>query len=451
VRSARAGDRVRCPQLRSQARRAIPNDPRLAELWGLTKIAAPDAWDDTTGSDAVRVAVVDTGIAFTHPDLVANVWLNTAEDVDGVGDDGNGYVDDIRGWEDRNPRDESGHGTHVAGTIGARGDNCISVTGVNWNVKLMALRAGDDLGLTDDDVIEAFAYACEKGARVVNGSFGGADFSQPLLDAIEACPSALFVFAAGNDGRDNDQDPSYPCAFDAANIVCVAASTPSDSLPDWSNYGASTVDLAAPAVSILSTSSALTPYADSFDGAGFVGWATGGTGTWTKTTEASASPPFSMTESPGGPHADNAATWLRRTAPVDLNGYSSCGLEFLMRSDFDWLDGVLIQTSTDANWSDDDTWYRWSGGTGGLFEWDRVEVDWLFPPRTIYFAFELRTNGSGPQETARISTMSRFAATRGPELPTSTRAGPGRRWRRRMSRGRQRSSSRRVPRSLLGS
>jgi hypothetical protein len=116
----------------------IPNDPRFAELWGLTKIAAPDAWDDTRGSDTVRVAVVDTGIAFTHPDLVANVWLNTAEDVDGVDDDGNGYVDDIRGWdfvaEDRNPRDESGHGTHVAGTIGARGDNGIGVTGVNWNV-----------------------------------------------------------------------------------------------------------------------------------------------------------------------------------------------------------------------------------------------------------------------------------------------------------------------------
>jgi subtilisin family serine protease len=377
----------------------IPNDPRWGELWGMGRINAPEAWDDTTGSELVTVAVVDTGIADTHPDLVDNIWLNAAEDVDGIDDDGNGYIDDVQGWdfvaEDRNPSDQSGHGTHVAGTIGARGNNGTGVAGVNWRVKLIALRAGSDAGLADSDIIAAFRYACAKGAKVINGSFGGPGGSPALRDAITACPSALFVFAAGNDGLDNDQDPSYPCAYEAANILCVAASGGDDALPEWSSYGATSVDLAAPGVSILSTSAARTPYSESFDGLTVSGWETGGTGSWTRTTEAAASAPFSMTESPGGPHADNARTWLRRTVPLDLRGYSSCGLEYRIRSDFDWFDGVWVMTSTDTTWDDDDIWSRWSGGTGGLFDWDYAPLD-LTPRNSIYFGFELRTDGTGP-------------------------------------------------------
>ena len=377
----------------------IPNDARWSELWGVRKIAAPDAWDQTTGSDAVTVAVVDTGIADTHPDLTQNIWLNPAEDVDGVDDDGNGYIDDVGGWdfvaEDRNPTDESGHGTHVAGTIGARGNNGTGITGVNWRVKLMALRAGSDVGLADSDIIAAFRYACRKGAKVINGSFGGPGASNALRDAITACPTSLFVFAAGNEGLDNDQDPSYPCAYPAANILCVAATGEDDALPSWSSYGGTSVDLAAPGVSILSTSLVRTVYTESFDGPEALpaGWETGGTGAWVKTTEAAVSAPNSMTESPGAAHADNARTWLRRTAPLDLRGYSDCGLEYRIRSDFDWFDGVWVMTSTDTNWTDDDLWSRWSGPTGGLFEWDYAPLDLA---RTAYFAFELRTDGMDP-------------------------------------------------------
>jgi hypothetical protein len=125
---------------------ATPNDPFFPSLWGMAAIQAPGAWDLTTGSDAVTVAVVDTGIAYAHPDLQSNIWLND-DPVDGVDNDANGKVDDLRGWDfasdDNNPMDDEGHGTHVAGTIGARGNNAQGVTGVNWSVKLMALKAAD--------------------------------------------------------------------------------------------------------------------------------------------------------------------------------------------------------------------------------------------------------------------------------------------------------------------
>jgi subtilisin family serine protease len=216
---------------------ATPNDALFSSLWGMTTIQAPGAWDLTTGSDAVTVAVVDTGVAYDHPDLAPNMLP------------GYDFVDN-----DSDPRDENGHGTHVAGTIGARGNNGLGVTGVNWSVKLMALRAGDEDGNFEEaTIVQAFQYACANGARVINGSFGGPDFPQAILDAINACPGALFVFAAGNDGTNNDFVPAYPCNLSPANVVCVAATTSADALAAFSNYGANTVDLAAPGVGILST------------------------------------------------------------------------------------------------------------------------------------------------------------------------------------------------------
>ena len=382
------------PNFRRKLAARTPNDPRWNELWGLGKVAAPDAWEATTGSQSVTVAVVDTGIAYTHPDLASNIWQNTAETVNGADDDGNGYVDDIRGWDfvggDRNPMDQSGHGTHVAGTIGARGNDAVGVTGVNWSVGLMALRAGSDAGLADADIIDAFAYACRNGARVINGSFGGGpdSYSEPLLRSIRDCPGSLFVFAAGNDGADNDAEASYPCNFELANIVCVAASNPADELPDWSNYGVTSVDLAAPGASILSTSAARVRLEDSFDAPGLSGWATGGTGSWSQTTEAFASPPKSVTESPGGPHAENAATWFRRTTPAVLTGYSNCGLECVMQSDLDWYDGVMIEVSDDQTWDDLDDRWIWTGGTGGAFEWWREDISDFDRAPQVFVGFE---------------------------------------------------------------
>ena len=165
---------------------ATPNDEYFATLWGMTKIEAPGAWDTRTDSSAVTVAVVDTGIEYTHPDLQQNVWEND-DPVNGVDDDGNGQVDDHRGWDfvnnDNDPFDDhiwGGHGTHVSGTIGARGNNLEGVTGVNWQVKLMPLKAADDEGsLADSWIVQAFQYACANGARIVNGSFGGPRSRRP--------------------------------------------------------------------------------------------------------------------------------------------------------------------------------------------------------------------------------------------------------------------------------
>jgi subtilisin family serine protease len=235
---------------------ATPNDPSYSLEWGLGQIRAPAAWDVSTGSDAVTVAVVDSGVQYTHPDISANVWTNPGETTDGLDNDGNGLIDDVRGWdfyaEDAVPLDEAGHGTHVAGTIGARGNNAVGVTGVNWRVKLMALRAGATT-LSDADIVESFRYACAKGAKVINGSFGSSQPSPSISQAIASCPGSLFVFAAGNNGTNDDLQPAYPCADQALNVVCVAASNQSDAPASFSNYGPTSVDLAAPGQDVYST------------------------------------------------------------------------------------------------------------------------------------------------------------------------------------------------------
>jgi thermitase len=236
----------------------IPNDPGFADAWGLTTISAPAAWDVTTGSSSVTVAVIDTGIQASHLDLAPNIWSNPGEVANGVDDDGNGRVDDLHGWNfvanNANPNDDNGHGTHVAGTIGARGNDGYGVPGLAWNVGLMSLKAADKNGdLTGAAIANSLAYACGEGARIVNGSFGGPGFSSTVKAVIDGCPATLFVFAAGNEGSNNDLEPRYPCAYDSPNLLCVAATDQADVLASFSNYGQTAVDLAAPGVGIVST------------------------------------------------------------------------------------------------------------------------------------------------------------------------------------------------------
>ena len=255
----------------------IPNDPKLWGLLGLNNtgqtggtpdadIDAPEAWDITTGDHAVVVAVIDSGMDLDHEDLAANLWINSGEiPGNGIDDDENGYIDDVNGWDfrdnDNDPtgtgRPCGGHGTHVAGTIGAKGDNGIGVVGVNWNVTIMPLRVlGPFLKIfcaaNDADIIEAILYYTDFNVRVSNNSYGGGPKNAAMENAIRASHS-VFAAAAGNSGQNTDVNPHYPSSYILDNIVSVAATDHNDQMAGFSNFGSQSVDLAAPGVNILST------------------------------------------------------------------------------------------------------------------------------------------------------------------------------------------------------
>ncbi len=247
-------------------------DPMVNSLWGLNNtgqtggrsdadIDAPEAWRIQTGSKAVTVAVIDTGGDYRHQDLAANTWRNTREIAgNGVDDDSNGFVDDVHGYDfvnrDGDPMDDNGHGTHVAGTIGAVGNNNIGVVGVNHNVSLMHLKFLDSSGNGDTlNAVRAVDYATRMGAKVINASFGGGGNSPSMFDAISRANNAgvLFVGAAGNNANNNDLNPAFPANYDVPNVISVAATDHNDQLAGFSNYGRNTVDMGAPGVNILST------------------------------------------------------------------------------------------------------------------------------------------------------------------------------------------------------
>jgi thermitase len=261
----------------------IPNDPDFSKMWGFQNrgesnqifstltgfagaVAGVDinitkAWDISTGSDSVVVSVIDTGIDLTHPDLVPNLWTNEKEanGKAGVDDDGNGYVDDVHGYnfadENGTPQDGHGHGSHCAGIIGARGNDGVGIAGINWKVKLMAVKfLADDGSGTLEAAIKAINYASKMGANIMSNSWGGGSYSKALEDAIKGAnkAGALFVAAAGNDGDDNDKSDHYPANYQVANVVSVAAIDSAGNLADFSNYGANKVHIAAPGVDVYS-------------------------------------------------------------------------------------------------------------------------------------------------------------------------------------------------------
>ena len=256
----------------------LPDDELFDALWGLNNtgqtggsadadIDALEAWEITTGNSEIVVAVIDTGIDYTHPDLAANMWVNPGETPnDGIDNDGNGYIDDVYGLDtvndDSDPMDDNAHGTHVAGTIAAVGDNNEGVTGTAWQAKVMALKFLDEYGWgSTSDVIEAIEYAIDMKVNhgvnllLTNNSWGGGGYSQALYDAIEASGNSgiLFVAAAGNSASDNDYYETYPSSYDLDSIIAVASTNHDDTLSYFSSYGATTVDLSAPGSNILST------------------------------------------------------------------------------------------------------------------------------------------------------------------------------------------------------
>ena len=251
---------------------ATPNDASFGSLWGLNNtgqvggtldadIDALEAWNVTTGSSSTIVAVIDTGVDYTHPDLATNIWVNSDEIAgNGIDDDGNGYIDDIHGYDfvnnDGDPMDDNSHGTHVSGTIGAVANNGIGVVGINWNVQIMALKflSASGSGYISD-AVRALDYAVANGAKISNNSWGGGGFSNAMNSAISRARNAghIFVAAAGNAGANNDSTATYPSNYSHDNVIAVAATDRNDQLASFSNYGATTVDLAAPGVGILST------------------------------------------------------------------------------------------------------------------------------------------------------------------------------------------------------
>jgi subtilisin family serine protease len=276
---------------------AIPNDTSFGQLWGLQNtgqtvdgsagtadadIDSDKAWDITTGATSVVVAVIDSGYILNHPDLLLPFWINTAEPIDGIDNDGNGYIDDRYGWDffdnDNGVTDYNTHGTHVAGTIGASGNNNTGITGVCQDVTIMPLKVFgvSGAGYTKSDGLnKAINYAVSKGAKVINASLGGhGGYDGDLTyQAIQSAGDAgvLFVAAAGNDTNNNDTNPKYPASYNLSNIISVAATDQNDNLASFSNYGATKVHLAAPGKDIYSTvatytEGSVTEYNTGFDG-----------------------------------------------------------------------------------------------------------------------------------------------------------------------------------------
>lgn len=254
------------------------NDELFYKQWGLfnhgqdggksgADISAMQAWAVTTGSDQVVVAVLDSGVDYTHPDLAANVWtrpeiIKQYEDEDLASD---GAIDDVHGFnvveDNGDPMDDNGHGTHCAGIIGAEGGNETGIAGVDWTVKIMPLKFMDSDGAgTTKDAIEAINYVINRkragvNVRVISASWGSTIKSQALEDVIRKAgdEGILFVAAAGNDHSDNDAKPHYPASYDLNNVISVAAVDRNDELTSFSNWGATSVDVAAPGQQIVST------------------------------------------------------------------------------------------------------------------------------------------------------------------------------------------------------
>jgi subtilisin family serine protease len=401
-----------------------PDDPGFINTWGLhntgqaggttdADIDAPEAWNITTGSNSVVIAVIDSGVAINsiisvgHPDLTANIWTNTGETscTDGVDNDMNGYIDDCYGWDfennDNDPMDYALHGTHVSGTIAAVGNNNQGITGVMWNASIMTLRFLDATGSgSTANAISAILYANENGADVINNSWGGGGFSQALKDVIDAS-SAVVVCAAGNDGRNNDSIPHYPASYASDNIISVAATDRNDSLASFSNYGATSVDIAAPGVSIYSTIPARNELF--FDNmTDLQNW--NADSPW-GISSIYTSYPYSAADSPVGNYANNANGSLELASPLILTNERGTVLEYMLRLqtehgwDFFWIEASLNGNSWNPIGG-------WTGSTGSFFYFMEENLTPYDDMGTVYIRFRLNSDHSITFDGAYIDDVS---------------------------------------------
>jgi subtilisin family serine protease len=358
-------------------------------------INAPSAWDVETDCTSVTVAIIDTGVDYNHPDLAANIASG-----------GYDFVDN-----DNAPMDPNGHGTHVAGTIGAVGNNSQGVTGVCWTAQLLPLRAFDASGSgTASDIILAMEYAQNHGAKVINASYGGSQFSQAEYNEISNLNTGevLLVAAAGNGPTNNDSTPSYPASYNLDNIIAVAATDQNDNLACFSNYGQTSVDVAAPGVNIYSAMPGRqTVFSDNFDGGDISDW-----------TIEPASPPahpswgvfspgyggtgYSLADSPTGNYANNINISARPTNAIDLSGQTGTVLDFQLKGTILSGDYLYIEDSPDAT-----NWTTRLGLYGSSGNWTEITVDLgnLDGTATAYFRFRLQTNGSGTADGVYIDDV----------------------------------------------
>ena len=409
-----------------RATAAAPNDPRFGELWGLRNTGQPiagsagtpamdvnalEAWDHSTGSGQV-IAIADTGVDLTHPDLVPNLWINPGETENGVDDDGNGVVDDVHGYDvvdaDGDPNDLQYHGTHVAGTAAAAAGNATGVAGVASDARIMAVRvldadgAGNSAGIAD-----GIAYAGEQGADVINLSLGGPPDAGDLLvrNAI-AGSGAVVVAAAGNDGLDVDVDTTTPCTFDhiggdPPNLICVAAVDNRGALAGFSNFGDETVDVGAPGVEILS---ALTAYEALFSErfeADIVSTWTLEDG-WHRTNAARSAGAFSLTDSVGG-YGANENKFAVPDGGADLTNGVGCRMLLDVRlATADNADRLFISAQAAGQ---PPVGFGLSGSSGGRFE----PIEFLITPLEgqpdVFPVFQFVSDGAGFADGAYVDEL----------------------------------------------
>ncbi len=415
--------------------RILPNDPLFGRQWALhntgqsiqaTKgsigadIDAPAAWDLSTGSPSVMIADVDTGADLTHPDLAANIWVNPGE-IPGnhIDDDGNGLTDDVNGWDwadsDNVPNDspsfDQGHGTEVASVIGAVGNNGIGMTGVDWRVSLMPLRAA-----TLSDTISAFIYARDEGAKVINFSAGFPFYSQAFKDTIDNLGTVLVVNAADNGGFDGHGDNSdraadFPCKFRSVNLICVAASNQRDKLTSFSNYGPIAVDLAAPGQNVLG---AFPGKAISFDLNEFFDQPlgerirrAGRKDRWGLTQKLGGA----LTDSPKGDYRNNTSSSVT-TRGIDLRQRRSCQVDFfLVHRLQDGPDRLLVQASKgEGGWR---TLRSFTGVAKGDFHFLRLPKTFNGAP-SAKVRFRLRTDPTVRDDGVYLDDLQVTCRTSGP-------------------------------------
>jgi len=391
-------------------------DSFFAQQWGLGPapgVSVLPAWVHTRGGGQL-IAVVDTGVDLTHPDLAGNLWVNPGETpANGLDDDGNGKVDDVHGYDfvdtDPDPDDFHYHGTHVAGIAAAAAGNAEGAAGVAPEAQLMAVRAlnGNGSGSTVG-IAEGVRYAAQKGAGVINLSLGGPAGSPSdavFLQAVEAAGAAdaVVVVAAGNAHSNNDTTPTVPCTFPAANLICVAALDASGAFASYSNEGLTTVDVGAPGSSILSSKTdwGVPVFTEDFE-TGLTAWTNfPGTSPWGEATPGADGTGKAATDSPEGPYAANADASLTKLSPLLLDG-RGCRMHFDLKSDVHTSDDLVVGAVTNE-----------AGVADGLrladafpaFATEEVSISRLDGRSDVYPTFELSSDPATQGDGASVDNV----------------------------------------------